>query len=478
MSAIDCQDDNFKKPSAFRCIGDTKRRGMVSAINTILPPALQKQLTAIKQADRASQDATIKLASGLDVNFAIDDPLSFFTSQTLRFRASDLSRLLDGIGNSIRAIEVASDGVDAVLSLIDQAEALVQDALINLFPATDEEVDQRAIDYIRSRNADKGYFDTLGNFYQNTTEFVPWQTASENAATAELNAVPEIRGHLATITSQEENDVIFGLLTATSWLGGSDDEVEGVWRWVEGPETGQQFWQGVASGFAPNGAYENWAPAEPNQFFGPGNPENFAHLRADGLWNDLPGDRNLNYIIEWGGDLFVQNGGVNVSTEAVEYRENYLNLLEEIERVAVDAQYRGIGLLNNEDLTTIFNPEQTSRLVTEGIDVSAKTLGIIGDNFFSRTELTKSLDEIQAAREILREYATSLSVDLSAITIRRDFIRESIISLNAGSDDLTIADQNQVGAELLAIQTRQAIQFQTLGLAAQGNARAAQLLFS
>ena len=192
VPAIDCQDDNYKKLNAFRCIGDTKRRGMVSAINTIIPPALQKQITAIKQADRAAQDTTIKLASGLDINFAVDDPLNFFTSQSLRFHASDLSRLLDGIGNSIRTIEVASDGVEAVLRLINQAEALVQDALINLFPATDEEVDQRAIDYIRSKNTDKGYFATLGNFYQNTTEFVPWGTASENAATAELNAVPEI----------------------------------------------------------------------------------------------------------------------------------------------------------------------------------------------------------------------------------------------------------------------------------------------
>jgi len=451
---------------------------MTNAINTILPPALQKQLTAIKQADRDAQDATIKLASGLDVNFAIDDPLNFFTSQSLKFRASDLSRLLDGIGSSIRAIEVASDGIEAALQLVDQAEALVQDALINLFPATDEEVDERAIDYIRSKNADKGYFPTLGNFYQNTTEFVPWAQARDNAAAASLNGVPEVTGHLATITSQEENDVVFGLLTATSWLGGSDQEAEGVWRWVEGPEEGQQFWQGVASGTPVNGAYENWAPGEPNQFFGAANPENFAHLRADGLWNDLPGDRNLNYIIEWGGDLFVQNPGVNVSSAAVESRNDYLNLLEEIERVAIDAQYQGIGLLNNDDLTTLFNPEHTSRLVTEGIDVSAETLGIIGDNFFSRTELTKSLDEIQNAKEILRQYATSLSVDLSAITIRRDFIRESIISLSGGSDDLTVADQNQVGAELLAIQTRQAIQFQTLGLSAAGNARAAQLLFS
>jgi len=451
---------------------------MTNAINSIIPPALKKQITAIKQADRASKDATIKLASGLDVNFALDDPSNFFTSQSLKFRASDLSRLLDGIGSSIRTVEVASDGLEAILGLIDQAEALVQDALVALFPATDEEVDERAIDYIREKNADKGYFPTLGNFYQNTTEFVPWHTASQNAAEASLNGVPEVTGHLATITSQEENDVIFGLLTATSWLGGSDEEEEGVWRWVEGPEAGEQFWQGVASGSAVNGAYENWHPAEPNQFFGAADPENYAHMRADGLWNDLPSNRNLNYIIEWGGDLFVQNPDVNVSSAAMDFRDDYLDLLDQIERVAIDAQYQGIGLLNGDDLTTIFNPEQTSRLVSEGIDVSAQKLGIINDNFISRTELTKSLDEIQDARKILREYATTLQVDLSTITVRRDFTRETIISLSAGSDDLTVADQNKVGAELLAIQTRQAIQFQTLGLSAAGNARAAQLLFS
>lgn len=450
----------------------------MDAINTILPPALKKQLTAIKQADRAAQETTIKLASGLDVNFAIDDPLNFFTSQSLQFRASDLSRLLDGIGSSIRTVEIASEGIDAILSLVDQAEALVKEALIDLFPETNETPDERALEYIRQKNTDKGFFPTLGNFYQNTTEFVPWATARANAAAAELNGVPEITGHLATITSQEENDVVFGLLTATSWLGGSDDEVEGVWRWVEGPEAGQQFWQGVASGSSVNGLYENWAPGEPNQFFGPADPENFAHLRADGLWNDLPGNRNLNYIIEWGGDLFVQNPGVNVSAAAMDYRDDYLNLLEEIERIAIDAHFRGIGLLNGDDLTTIFNPERTSRLVTEGIDVTATSLGLVSDNFISRTELTRTLDEFEKARQTLREYATTLQVDLTALEVRQDFIRNSIITLNAGSDDLTVADQNQVGAELLAIQVRQAIQFQTLGLSAQGNARAAQLLFA
>ena len=307
--------------------------------------------------------------------------------------------------------------------------------------------------------------------------FATWDVAKANAEQAELEAVPEIRGHLATITSQEENDVVFGLLTATSWLGGSDDEVEGEWRWVTGPEAGQQFWQGLAGGTPVGGSYENWAPGEPNQFFGPGNPENFAHLRADGLWNDLPRTENLNYIIEWGGDLFVQNAGVNVSSAAMDYRDEYLEVLGQMDELAKDTHYRGIRLLEGDTYETIFNAEQSSRLKIEGIDATSKGLGFISDNFISRTELTATLEEVQGAREKLRSFGSTLSVDISIMQIRESFSRQSVISLAAGGDDLTVADQNQLGAELLAVQTRQAVQFQTLGLSAQIRSASARALF-
>ncbi|MEM6781621.1 MAG: lectin-like protein [Pseudomonadota bacterium] len=439
---------------------------MTSGIGSILPPGLKDQLVAIKQADRRAQEATNKLATGLDVNSAVDNPQNFFTSQFLQFRSNDLSRVIDGIGQSIRTVQVASDGLEAVLDLIDQAEALILEGLTDLFPATDEEVDERAIDYIRARNGDKGYFPTLGNFYQNTTDFATWENARINAENAGLNGVPEVTGHLATITSQEENDVVFGLLTATSWLGGSDDEVEGVWRWVVGPEAGQQFWQGLSTGSAVNGSYENWAPGEPNQFFGPGNPENFAHLRADGLWNDLPNNSNLNYIIEWGGDLFVQNPDVNVSAAAMDTRDDYLDILQQIDRIAIDANYRGIGLLEGDDMETIFNEDRTSTLVTEGIDATTNALGLVRDNFISKSEMTKILDDLDEAREVLRNYGRTLQNDLGTITNRLDFTRNVINVLDSGSDDLTVGDQNALGAELLAIQTRQAIQFSTLAFSA------------
>ena len=442
---------------------------MVGPSIPVISASQREILIATKQLARTTDGLQESLASGLDVNSALDNPQNFFNSLSLKNRAADLTRLLDDIGGSIRTVEIANNGIEAMLNLVDQAEALVTEALLDLFPRTDETVDQRAIDYIIEKNQDKAYFAEVGNFYTNTTDFVPWDVARVNAENAGLNAVPEITGHLATITSQEENDVVEALLTATSWLGGSDDEVEGVWRWVVGPEAGQQFWQGLAGGTAVNGAYENWAPGEPNQFFGPGNPENFAHLRADGLWNDLPNNNNLNYIIEWGGDLFVQNPDVNVSSEAMDYRDQYLDLLTQIDRIASDANYRGISLLEGDKLETFFNEDRSNSLVTEGFEVTASGLGLTGDNFISKSELTRLYDEILTARDTLRTYSSSLQSDLSIITTRQTFTRETINNLKAGSNDLTVADQNELGAELLATNTRQALSVTALSLSAQSS---------
>lgn len=442
---------------------------MVGPSIPVISASQREILIATKQLARTTDGLQESLASGLDVNSALDNPQNFFSSLSLKNRAADLTRLLDDIGGSVRTVEIANNGIEAMLNLVDQAEALVTEALLDLFPRTDETVDQRAIDYIIEKNQDKAYFAEVGNFYTNTTDFVPWDVARVNAENAGLNAVPEITGHLATITSQEENDVVEALLTATSWLGGSDDEVEGVWRWVVGPEAGQQFWQGLAGGTAVNGAYENWAPGEPNQFFGPGNPENFAHLRADGLWNDLPNNNNLNYIIEWGGDLFVQNPDVNVSSEAMDYRDQYLDLLTQIDRIASDANYRGISLLEGDKLETFFNEDRSNSLVTEGFEVTASGLGLTGDNFISKSELTRLYDEILTARDTLRTYSASLQSDLSIITTRQTFTRETINNLKAGSDDLTVADQNKLGAELLATNTRQALSVTALSLSAQSS---------
>ncbi|MEM6810924.1 MAG: lectin-like protein [Pseudomonadota bacterium] len=440
-------------------------------VGSILNQVQRNVLYTIQRTNERIAENQLALATGKDVNSALDSPRNYFASEGLLNRASDLSLTLDGISQSIRTIQEANIGVETMLKIIDQAESVVREGLIELFPATEEDVDPEAIQYIIDQNPDNPYFADTNNFYTNTTDFVTWQEASANASTAILNGVPEIRGHLATITSQEENDFVFALLTATSWLGGSDDEVEGTWRWVEGPEAGQQFWQGLAGGTAVNGAYTNWAPGEPNQFFGPGNPENYAHMRPDGTWNDLPNNQNLNYIIEWGGDLFIQNPDVNVSSRAMDYRRDYMELMGEIQAISVDANYRGLSLLEGEDLLTRFElgSSVNSRLRTQGIDATLEGLGLTGDNFVSKTEMTKLLGELDDAREALREYGSSLQNDLAIITQRRDFVENTINTLTSGSDDLVIADQNEIGSNLLALQVREQLQFEALSLSRNDN---------
>ena len=323
-------------------------------MDVTLPSVQRNVLRSIEQTSQTIDRTQSAIASGKRVDSALDNPQNFFQSQYLQNEAADLNRLLDGISTSLRTIQEANIGIETMLNLIDLAENIVREGLRELFPRTDEEPDPEALQYILDLNPDKAYLPSTNNYYQNTTDFTDWFTARDRAATAVLEGVPEIRGHLATITSQEENDIIFGLLTATSWLGGSDDAVEGEWRWVVGPEAGQQFWQGLAGGTAVNGSYENWAPGKPNQFFGPGNPENFAHLRADGLWNDLPAAQSLNYIIEWGGDLFIQNPNINVSRDAMIAREEYVAIINQIESIAEDAGFRGINLLKGENIETTF----------------------------------------------------------------------------------------------------------------------------
>ncbi len=82
----------------------------------------------------------------------------------------------------------------------------------------------------------------------------------------EAKAHAEVRGgHLATITSEAENDiakdVIIDAGASSAWIGATDEDVDGEWRWAVGPESGSQFWEGNAWGTMLG--YHKWRFPEP-----------------------------------------------------------------------------------------------------------------------------------------------------------------------------------------------------------------------
>ncbi len=94
----------------------------------VLTAALRNNLLSLQNTQRLIDTTQLRLATGLKVNSALDNASSFFTAQTLSNRAGDLSRLLDNINLSIRTIEEANAGVEALSTLVSQADAIVSSA--------------------------------------------------------------------------------------------------------------------------------------------------------------------------------------------------------------------------------------------------------------------------------------------------------------------------------------------------------------
>ncbi|HPR85176.1 MAG TPA: lectin-like protein, partial [Prolixibacteraceae bacterium] len=132
-----------------------------------------------------------------------------------------------------------------------------------------------------------------GHYYDYITkENVTWSGAKADAATKKYMG---LQGYLVTIMSQEEQDFCSSKISVDTWIGGSDDDVEGEWAWVSGPEDGQYFWSGGAPVV---GMYSNWNDKEPNNSNG---NESCAEMLSTGKWNDLSSSSTLSgYLIEYG----------------------------------------------------------------------------------------------------------------------------------------------------------------------------------
>ena len=70
-----------------------------------------------------------RLATGLKVSSAIDNPSSYYTASSLNNRAADLTALLDAMSQGVQTIKAASEAIDSGTKFLEQAKAVANQVL-------------------------------------------------------------------------------------------------------------------------------------------------------------------------------------------------------------------------------------------------------------------------------------------------------------------------------------------------------------
>jgi flagellin-like hook-associated protein FlgL len=274
-----------------------------------LGASMRANLLSLQKTNSLLDTSQLRLSTGRKVNSALDDPRSFFSAQGLTNRATDLGRLLDGMGQSIQTVKAADDGVSAMTKLMEQADSIVTQA----------------------------------------------------------------KEHL-------------------------------------------------------------------------------------------------------------NSGGTGTDAEMTAFEKDFDAIMVQMEGVLEDANYRGINLLTDDKLVTQFNEDNSNTFEIAGADFGTGTdLGVTWSSVttdwtaYDLTSLESRASEISDALTKLRNFSASLANGLSIIQTREDFTKSLITRLEEGADKLTLADPNEEGAKMLALQTRMQLGVNSLSLAAQAQQSVLQM---
>jgi len=150
------------------------------------------------------------------------------------------------------------------------------------------------------------------------------------------------------------------------------------------------------------------------------------------------------------------------------------DLLSQINGLVNDATFNGTNLVGPTATSMIvyFNEDNTSKLTVTSVNLSINTstglsVGGAAAAFVSDTDINTSVSQLQTALTKLRNTASSFGNNVSVIQTRQDFTTNLVNTLQTASDSLVLADINEEGANLQALQARNQLGITSLGISGQ-----------
>jgi len=371
-----------------------------------LTAGMRSNLFNLQSTAKLMEQTAIRLNTGKKVNSALDDPTSYFTARSHMSRVGDLATLKNGMSEGIQTIAAANNGITSIMSLIEDAKAKASSA-------KSAEVGSNA--------------DTL--------------TLTLNGV--EAGDVITIGGELYTASAAADTENAFLVNT-----GDYDNEI-----------TAMNLAEQINSEIEADGDITATVSGATITLSSAGSTDMDLTTVDVALADSL---KFTEAVVAATGD------------EVAELVSQYATLMSQIDSLQSDAAYKGINLLDSDDTLTV-NFEGTAKLDVDGFDGSRSGLGLAKTStstssstaWGNDTDIDTDIALLDAAINTLESKASSLASSTSIVTTRQDFTSNMINTLTTGADALTLADMNEEGANMLMLQTQQALGTNSLSMAAQ-----------
>jgi flagellin-like hook-associated protein FlgL len=413
----------------------------MSLSNITLSAAVRQNLLSLQGTADLLATTQGRLATGKKVNSALDNPTNFFTAAGLDSRASDISNLLDSIGNGVQVLQAANTGITSLSKLVDTAKSIANQVLQQPSGYTSKATVAIAAPTGAGALAVAGTTGDLTNAGTNSLQgkTLIFKTASgsttltidNTAGAGKVNSIDSINTALAAAGIE---------LQATFNSNGS-----------------------VAFTSTNNAASQTITATG-----------TFAAPPAGSSTSvDVSGTATFGAVTAAVADSVSQATRANLVTQ-------YNQILTQITTTAQDASFNGINLLNGDALKLVFNETGKSTVTIAGVTFNPAGLGLAalvsGTAFIDNASTNVALTALNTASITLRSQASAFGANLSIVQIRQDFNKNLINVLQTGSSALTLADTNEEAANSQALSTRQSIATSALSLANQSQQSVLQLL--
>jgi flagellin-like hook-associated protein FlgL len=436
---------------------------MATAISNGVRSSLASLQTITSQAAAVQN----RLATGKKVNTAVDNPVNFFTAQSLNSRSDSLKGLLDGISNGIQTVQAASKGIDGITKLVSSLQSTVKQAQADaaqnrptkagtaLATATEAAVTSKSLKDIA---LDKSIVDLTGG-----------TAATADAATASS------AGDLGIAVA--DTSLALSITAGSTTYEASFDAANVTVRDV----VNEINKSGIATAFVDEkGQLNVKGTGSETVEFGLGSGATGAAAITDAQAGGA--NTNIGFLAA---DAVLATSELTSSNVTSAVRSNliqqYNDLRTQIDELAEDAGFNGVNLLAGDKVSIQFNEKtgsNQSKLDIQGSTITSANLGITQatntqlsgfTNFQNDSDLEAATEALTGALTSLKSLSSSLGANLSVAQTRQDFTKDLAEVLSTGASNLVNADANEEAANLLSLQTRQQLSQTALSLSSQSD---------